>query len=208
MQSSIYNNSSPSPRHHSSPTFRRSRPQQSRSRTSSRGEAIVTSSELVSNSLLRRKMAIDEVTNGSNGEGFPNGTRSTNSEVDKIQRNSLYITFNAPQVDDYVCELISLVSLTQISFFSSGGISLPDSPLPFPFYIFTVHSHFLISLSTAASSSRTRPSTRPRIRTPPSISAELSSTPPMPHQPGTSTNALFVTSPRLTHSFFSTVSAL
>jgi hypothetical protein len=50
-------------------------------------------------------MANDEVPNGSNGREVSNGTKSSSSEVDKIQRNSLYITFNAPQVDDYVCDL-------------------------------------------------------------------------------------------------------
>jgi len=38
-------------------------------------------------------MANDDVPNGSK--------QSTNPELDKIRRNSLYMTFNAPQVDDY-----------------------------------------------------------------------------------------------------------
>ncbi|KAE9367233.1 hypothetical protein N431DRAFT_472237 [Stipitochalara longipes BDJ] len=49
-------------------------------------------------------MANDEVTNGChglNGVKVSNGTKSSASEVDKIRRNSLYMTFNAPQVDDY-----------------------------------------------------------------------------------------------------------
>jgi hypothetical protein len=36
----------------------------------------------------------------ANGE-VPNGSKHSNSELEKIQRNSLYMTFNAPQVDDY-----------------------------------------------------------------------------------------------------------
>jgi hypothetical protein len=41
----------------------------------------------------------------ANGE-VPNGSKHSNSELEKIQRNSLYMTFNAPQVDDYVCDFI------------------------------------------------------------------------------------------------------
>jgi hypothetical protein len=60
-------------------------------------------------------MINDEGTNGSNGSNgvaVSNGTKSSTSEVDKIRRNSLYMTFNAPQVDDYVGDLISLFSIT------------------------------------------------------------------------------------------------
>lgn len=32
-------------------------------------------------------------------------------EARKILRNSLYLTFNAPEVDDYVCELVLPPSL-------------------------------------------------------------------------------------------------
>jgi hypothetical protein len=109
MQSSIYNNSPSSPRHHSSPTIisRRSRPQPSRSRTAPRGESIPSPSDIAPASLLRRKtMANDKIINGSKGDDVSNGTKPPSSEVNKIRRNSLYMTFNAPQVDDYVCDLI------------------------------------------------------------------------------------------------------
>jgi len=46
-------------------------------------------------------MANDEVTNGSNGVDVSTETKASSSEVNKIRRNSLYMTFNAPQVDDY-----------------------------------------------------------------------------------------------------------
>jgi hypothetical protein len=46
-------------------------------------------------------MANDEIINGSKGDNVSNGTKPLSSEVDKIRRNSLYMTFNAPQVDDY-----------------------------------------------------------------------------------------------------------
>jgi hypothetical protein len=60
-------------------------------------------------------MANDEIIHGAKGDEISNGDRHPNSEVDKIQRNSLYMTFNAPQVDDYVCNVFSLVfsSLSQ-----------------------------------------------------------------------------------------------
>jgi hypothetical protein len=111
MQSSIYNSSASSPRHHSVPTVnltsRRSRPQQSRSRTASRGESIPIAANVAPvPSLLRRKtMANDEIINGAKDDEISNGDRHPNSEVDKIRRNSLYMTFNAPQVDDYVCNV-------------------------------------------------------------------------------------------------------
>jgi hypothetical protein len=53
-------------------------------------------------------MANDEIINGSKGDNVSNGTKPLSSEVDKIRRNSLYMTFNAPQVDDYVCDLIPI----------------------------------------------------------------------------------------------------
>lgn len=115
MQSSIYNSSASSPRHHSLPTVtvtsRRSRPQQSRSRTASRGESIPTAANVAPTPpLLRRKtMANDEIIHGAKGDEISNGDRHPNSEVDKIRRNSLYMTFNAPQVDDYVCNVSSLM---------------------------------------------------------------------------------------------------
>jgi hypothetical protein len=120
MQSTVYNSSAASPRHHSSPTVtvtsRRSRPQQSRSRTASRGESIpIVTNVAPAPPLLRRKtMANDEIINGAKGEDISNGDRHPNSEVNKIRRNSLYMTFNAPQVDDYVCNLI-LLSLGTLS---------------------------------------------------------------------------------------------
>jgi hypothetical protein len=118
MQSSIYN--TPSPRHHSSPaTSRRPRPHTSRSRTASRGESYSSTSDLASNSFLARKMANDEVPIGSKP--------LSNPELDKIRRNSLYMTFNAPQVDDYVCGLIFFVTpLRGIPHFinSGGGVAV------------------------------------------------------------------------------------
>jgi len=46
-------------------------------------------------------MANDEIINGATGDEISDGDRHPNSQVDKIRRNSLYMTFNAPQVDDY-----------------------------------------------------------------------------------------------------------
>jgi hypothetical protein len=44
-----------------------------------------------------------------NGDRRPQATQPPpNLEADKIQRNSLYLTFNAPQVDDYVSPVFSL----------------------------------------------------------------------------------------------------
>jgi hypothetical protein len=119
MQSSIYNTSSP--RHHSSPaTSRRPRLHTSRSRTASHGESHLSTSDVASNSFLARKMANGAVPNGANGA---NGAKqSTNPELDKIRRNSLYMTFNAPQVDDYVCNLILILpSLCGIPHFINSG---------------------------------------------------------------------------------------
>jgi hypothetical protein len=48
--------------------------------------------------------------------------RPTNPEVEKILRNSLYLTFNAPQVDEYVCIL-------SVSFCLLHGFSFPCSPI-------------------------------------------------------------------------------
>jgi len=119
MQSAIYNTSSP--RHHSSSaTSRRPRLHTSRSRTASRGESHLSTSDVASNSFLARKMAIDAVPNGANG-----AKQSTNSELDKIRRNSLYMTFNAPQVDDYVCNLILILApLREIPHFVNSGVQV------------------------------------------------------------------------------------
>jgi hypothetical protein len=65
-------------------------------------------------------MAIDAVPNGANG-----AKQSTNSELDKIRRNSLYMTFNAPQVDDYVCNLILILApLRKIPHFVNSGVQV------------------------------------------------------------------------------------
>jgi hypothetical protein len=55
-------------------------------------------------------------------DGTSRAERPTNPEVEKILRNSLYLTFNAPQVDEYVCILPS-------SFCLLHGFSFPCSPI-------------------------------------------------------------------------------
>lgn len=42
---------------------------------------------------------------------------TSNHEAEKIQRNSLYLTFNAPQVDEYVC--------IHSNFLSQSGAYIP-----------------------------------------------------------------------------------
>jgi hypothetical protein len=55
-------------------------------------------------------------------DGTSRAEQPTNPEVEKILRNSLYLTFNAPQVDEYVCIL-------PVSFFLLHGFSFPCSPI-------------------------------------------------------------------------------
>jgi hypothetical protein len=55
-------------------------------------------------------------------DGTSRAERPTNPEVEKILRNSLYLTFNAPQVDEYVCIL-------PVSFCLLHGFSFPCSPI-------------------------------------------------------------------------------
>ena len=92
MQPSVYNSSSP--RHlHSSPSAKRPRYKLPRPNTATCGDS--TSSDIDRNTVLTRKMANDNID-------ISNSVRSSTSEVDKIRRNSLYMTFNAPKVDEYV----------------------------------------------------------------------------------------------------------
>jgi hypothetical protein len=59
-------------------------------------------------------------------DGTSRTERLTNPEVDKILRNSLYLTFNAPQVDEYVC-------VPSVRFYLLHGFSFPCSPIRRPF---------------------------------------------------------------------------
>jgi hypothetical protein len=55
-------------------------------------------------------------------DGTSRAERPKNPELEKILRNSLYLTFNAPQVDEYVCIL-------PVRFCLLHGFSFPCSPI-------------------------------------------------------------------------------
>lgn len=95
MHSSLFNSSAATTQHHQSMPHRHQY-QQSPRRTPDLSASSSTSSLL---DLLRMSDIID----------FPSSEipqteplTPPNREADKLQRNSLYLTFNAPQVDEYV----------------------------------------------------------------------------------------------------------
>lgn len=96
MHSSLFNTSSTTTQHHQSMSHRLQY-QQSPRRTPPDLSASSSTSSLLD--LLRMSDMIDFPSNDLQ-QTAP--LTPPNLEADKLQRNSLYLTFNAPQVDEYV----------------------------------------------------------------------------------------------------------
>lgn len=110
MHSSIFT----SPRHYHSPTPTRQPCHRIR-----RASTFPTTSIMGTNPSSLSSTS----TNADHDLGIKLDTQSTtiNPEAEKIQRNSLYLTFNAPQVDEYVSTTFRIHSVPRIctSFFIS-----------------------------------------------------------------------------------------
>jgi hypothetical protein len=100
MHTSLFNPSTSHHQHH----HKNSRQQQF-PRSAVRTTALSPSS---STSSMMSLLKVPEPVEVINGDRCPQATKlPPNLEADKIQRNSLYLTFNAPQVDDYVSPVFS-----------------------------------------------------------------------------------------------------